>query len=151
MAINGTKDGVDRCGSGCDSSTTTPAIIYFPHGTYLITSPLLMFYYTQMVGDATNLPTIKGSSSFYGIALLDSDQYYPGGANWYTNQNNFYRQVRLLGAVVRELRLIYAGPQLHHRHDRNGPNERLRGWHSLASSASNLVTKYHLQYGRRRR
>lgn len=94
MAINGTLDGTTRCGSGCDSSTTTPSIVYFPAGTYLITSPLLMFYYTQLIGDATNLPVIKGAASFYGIALLDADQYYPGGANWYTNQNNFYRQVR---------------------------------------------------------
>ena len=93
MAINGTLDGTTRCGAGCDSSTTTPSIIYFPSGTYLVTSPLLIFYYTQLVGDATNLPVVKGASNFYGIAIFDSDQYYPGGANWYTNQNNFYRQV----------------------------------------------------------
>lgn len=66
-----------------------------------------MYYYTQMVGDATNLPTIKASADFYGIALLDSDQYYPGGANWYTNQNNFYRQVSGHLLLLAEVTLIF--------------------------------------------
>jgi hypothetical protein len=43
-----------------------------------------------------NLPTIKGSANFQGIALLDSDVYIPNdnGFEWYQNQNNFFRQVR---------------------------------------------------------
>jgi glucan 1,3-beta-glucosidase len=86
----------NRCGEGCDSSTTTPAIIYFPAGTYIISKPLIQFYYTQFVGDATNLPTLKASAGFEGMGVIDADPYIPGGngANWYTNQNNFYRQIR---------------------------------------------------------
>jgi len=53
-----------------------------------------MYYYTQMIGDALDPPTIKATADFFGIGLIDSDVYYPGGANWYQNQNNFYRQVR---------------------------------------------------------
>ena len=53
-----------------------------------------MYYNTLMFGDALNMPTIKAHPSFFGIGLLDSDVYYPGGASWYANQNNFYRQVR---------------------------------------------------------
>ncbi|KAI9814260.1 MAG: hypothetical protein M1827_003426 [Pycnora praestabilis] len=83
-----------RCGQGCDSSTVTPALIYFPPGTYLISAPIIQFYYTQFVGDAVSIPTIKGSSSFKGIALIDSDPYADNGVNWYTNQNNFFRQIR---------------------------------------------------------
>lgn len=43
-----------------------------------------------------NKPTLKASSNFVGIAVIDSDFYIPGGsgAEWYINQNNFYRQVR---------------------------------------------------------
>lgn len=26
--------------------------------------------------------------------MIDSDPYESGGANWYTNQNNFFRQIR---------------------------------------------------------
>jgi glucan 1,3-beta-glucosidase len=86
MAINGSYNGVDRCNQGCDSSTTTPALVYFPAGTYKISASLVMFYYTQLIGDATNLPTLLGASNFAGIAMLDSDPYAYGGANWFTNQ-----------------------------------------------------------------
>lgn len=100
-AINRTMFDGGRCGSGCNSSTIQPALVYFPPGTYSISKPIVMPYYTQMVGDAVNPPTIKGSSNFEGIALIDSNPYYPGisnpdgtGINWYRNQNNFFRQVR---------------------------------------------------------
>ncbi|KAJ3107675.1 hypothetical protein HK100_003542 [Physocladia obscura] len=92
-AINAAISAGSRCGLGCDSTTVTPAIIYFPPGTYLISSPLLQYYYTQMIGDANSLPILKASSSFSGIALIDADPT-SGGVNWFTNQNNFFRQVR---------------------------------------------------------
>ncbi|KAK5945682.1 hypothetical protein PMZ80_002889 [Knufia obscura] len=92
----------DRCGGdACDSSTITPAIVYFPAGTYKISNPLIMYYYTQMIGDANSMPRIQGSADFNftgNLALLDADPYIPNGngANWFTNQNNFYRQIRNL-------------------------------------------------------
>ncbi|KAL8829350.1 MAG: hypothetical protein Q9170_006211 [Blastenia crenularia] len=93
-AINSAISTGNRCGQGCDSTTVTPALVYFPPGTYLVSKPLVQLYYTQFVGDAVNLPTIKAAASFQGIAVIDSDPYADGGANWYTNQNNFFRQVR---------------------------------------------------------
>jgi glucan 1,3-beta-glucosidase len=95
-AINNAISDGNRCGQGCDSSTTTPAIVYFPPGTYAVSSPIIQYYYTQFIGDATNLPTIRATSTFQGIAVIDTDPYIPGGngAQWYTNQNNFYRQMR---------------------------------------------------------
>ncbi|GAB7356707.1 hypothetical protein MBLNU459_g7413t1 [Dothideomycetes sp. NU459] len=90
---NATFDG-NRCTYPCDSQTTTPAIVYFPPGTYMISTPLIMTYYTQFIGDANNLPRIMGLPNFFGIALLDSDPYLAYGFSWYQNQNNFYRQVR---------------------------------------------------------
>ncbi|KAE8867171.1 hypothetical protein PTNB73_05265 [Pyrenophora teres f. teres] len=86
----------DRCGEGCDSTTTTPALIYFPAGTYIISKPIIQYYYTQFVGDPLNMPVLKATAAFEGMGLIDADPYIPGGngANWYTNQNNFYRQVR---------------------------------------------------------
>lgn len=53
-----------------------------------------MLYYTQFVGDATNLPIIKGTPDFSGIGLLDSDPYLIHGVSWWQNQNNFWRHVR---------------------------------------------------------
>ena len=93
-AINNAITSGNRCGQGCDSSTVTPALVYFPPGTYLVSKPIVQLYYTQLVGDALTLPTIKGATGFQGIALIDSDPYDDKGANWYTNQNNFYRQIR---------------------------------------------------------
>ncbi|KAI4249362.1 MAG: hypothetical protein LQ352_005683 [Teloschistes flavicans] len=93
-AINSAISTGNRCGKGCDSSTVTPALVYFPPGTYLVSKPLIQFYYTQFVGDAVQLPTIKAAPSFKGMAVIDSDPYDNTGANWYTNQNNFFRQVR---------------------------------------------------------
>ena len=69
-------------------------MVYFPSGTYLVSAPIIQFYYTQLVGNARNLPTLKASAGFKGMAVIDSDPYEDSGANWYTNQNNFYRQVR---------------------------------------------------------
>jgi len=93
-AINRAVTDGGRCGQGCDSSTTTPAIIYFPPGTYAVSKPLVQLYYTQFIGDAVTLPTLKALPSFQGMAVIDTDPYLDSGANWYTNQNNFYRQVR---------------------------------------------------------
>lgn len=86
--------GCSRCGRGCDSSTTTPAIVYFPPGVYVVSAPVIPFYYTQLIGDFNSLPTLKAAPNFSGIAVIDSDPYDDGGRNWYTNQNNFFRQIR---------------------------------------------------------
>ena len=37
---------------------------------YLISTPIVSYYYTQMIGDPKNMPTIIGSSNFAGIALI---------------------------------------------------------------------------------
>ncbi|KAL1641801.1 hypothetical protein SLS58_005841 [Diplodia intermedia] len=93
-AINQAISDGNRCGKNCDSSTVTPALVYFPPGTYMVTKPIVQYYYTQLVGDITDLPVIKGAAGFAGMALIDADPYEDDGSNWYTNQNNFFRQIR---------------------------------------------------------
>ncbi|OQE23285.1 hypothetical protein PENFLA_c011G07975 [Penicillium flavigenum] len=95
-AINKAISSGGRCGKGCDSSTTTPAIVYFPPGTYVVSKPIVQYYYTQIVGDAVELPIIKASAKFAGMAVIDADPYEDDGSNWYTNQNNFFRAIRNL-------------------------------------------------------
>jgi glucan 1,3-beta-glucosidase len=89
-----------RCGDGrCASSTTLGALVYFPRGTYLVSSPIAGYFYTQFVGDPTaDKPAIKGAKNFTGIALLDADPYVPsgGGRQWYLPQDNVLKQVRNL-------------------------------------------------------
>lgn len=93
-AINDAITAGSRCGLGCNSSTITPAIVYFPPGTYFISTPIIQYYYTQLIGDAINPPTITAGSGFTGIALIDSDPYESNGDNWYVNTDNFFRQIR---------------------------------------------------------
>jgi glucan 1,3-beta-glucosidase len=98
-AINQAMATGDRCGGTppCDSSTIRPAIVYFPSGKYLVSKPITMYYYTQMVGDPNSLPTLLASSGFDGMAVIDADPYEyvdNTAVNWFTNQNNFFRQVR---------------------------------------------------------
>ncbi|KZP32536.1 glycoside hydrolase family 55 protein [Athelia psychrophila] len=98
-AINKAISDGSRCSGGaavCNSSTITPALVYFPSGTYLVSTPIEPYYYTQLVGDARTPPTILAAAGFTGFAVIDADVYIPGGsgAEWYTNQNNFYRSIR---------------------------------------------------------
>lgn len=50
--------------------STTPAIVYFPPGTYLVSSPLNAYYYTQLIGDARTPPTLLASAGFAGMAVI---------------------------------------------------------------------------------
>ena len=93
-AINQAISDGNRCGENCTSQTTTPALVYFPPGTYVVSKPIIPYYYTQLVGDAINPPTLKASADFAGMAVIDADPYDAEGRNWWTNQNNFFRQVR---------------------------------------------------------
>ncbi|KAH7929806.1 glycoside hydrolase family 55 protein [Leucogyrophana mollusca] len=96
-AINAAIYTGDRCGGGnCSSSTTTPALVYFPAGTYLVSSAIQAYYYTALIGDARTPPTLLAAANFTGMAVIDADPYGANGANWYVNQDNFYRSVRNL-------------------------------------------------------
>ncbi|KAH6855425.1 pectate lyase superfamily protein-domain-containing protein [Chaetomium sp. MPI-CAGE-AT-0009] len=102
----------DRCGGpGCVGSTTTPAIVYFPPGVYLISAPITSFYYTQIIGDPTNMPVIKAASSFptEAIAMLDADPYMDNGELNFRATNVFFRQVRNLIFDTRDVRGAVTG------------------------------------------
>ncbi|KAG8220628.1 pectate lyase superfamily protein-domain-containing protein [Butyriboletus roseoflavus] len=60
-AIKAAMSSGGRCGARCGSSTITPAVVYFPRGTYLVSSAIDTYYYTQIIGDAKNPPTILAS------------------------------------------------------------------------------------------
>ncbi len=64
--INAAISSGDRCGANCGSSTIVPALIYFPSGRYLISSPIVMYYYSQLVGNVRELTTIVAAPEFKG-------------------------------------------------------------------------------------
>jgi glucan 1,3-beta-glucosidase len=74
----------------------SPAVVFFPSGTYLVSNSIIAYYYTQLIGDARHPPTLLAAASFNAIAVIDADPYTAGGggAQWYINQNNFFRSVR---------------------------------------------------------
>ncbi|PVG03211.1 putative glucan 1,3-beta-glucosidase [Serendipita vermifera] len=92
-AINAAISDGNRCGLGCKSTTTAPAIVYFPSGNYVVSAPIIPFYYTALVGNPKNRPTITAAASFTGMAVIDADPYIANGQYW-VNQNNFFRAVR---------------------------------------------------------
>ncbi|KAK8044972.1 exo-1-3-beta-D-glucanase [Apiospora rasikravindrae] len=95
-AINAAIKHGGNCGSGCLSSSIKGTLIYFPPGTYLVSSPIQAYYYSQLVGHAIDKPIIKTSASFIGLGAIETDVYEENanGGEWYINQSNFYRQVR---------------------------------------------------------
>ncbi|CAO3667062.1 unnamed protein product [Umbelopsis vinacea] len=95
-AINLAISSGGRCGDNCvpQSSTIQPAVVFFPAGKYKVSSPLVQYYFTQMIGDALSPPTLLAAANFSGIGVIDSDPYGSNGYNWFVNQDNFYRQIR---------------------------------------------------------
>ncbi|KAK1979523.1 pectate lyase superfamily protein-domain-containing protein [Colletotrichum cereale] len=97
-----------RCGEKCNGSTVKNAIVYFPPGTYLISSTVPLPFGTQVIGDAIDRPVLVASKSFIGLGVLSTDEYTGGGNSpdghdqqWYVNTANFYRQIRNLIIDVR--------------------------------------------------
>ncbi|WPH01345.1 glycoside hydrolase family 55 protein, protein [Acrodontium crateriforme] len=105
-AINAAIADGNNCGKNCLSSSVKGTLIYFPPGTYLISSPINAYYYSQLVGDANNRPTIKTSPRFIGLGAIQTDVYNPGasGDEWYIEQSVFYRQVRNFIIDIRDTR-----------------------------------------------
>ena len=93
-AINKAMSDGGRCGAGCPASTQFPATVYFPAGTYLVSSPIIQYYNTEMLGDPLNRPIILAAQSFAGLGVITSDVYVGDDVTWYLNQNNFLRSVR---------------------------------------------------------
>jgi hypothetical protein len=90
-AINRAMKEQNRCGGSaeCGASTVKPAIIYFPSGTYLISTPITSYYNTQMIGNANSRPIIKAAKSFIGLGVVSVDEYTGGNGGaeqWYINQ-----------------------------------------------------------------
>ncbi|KAF8162403.1 exo-beta-1,3-glucanase [Mycena galopus ATCC 62051] len=104
-AINLAISDGSRCGNQtCQSSTLTPALVYFPNRIYLVKKPIILYYYTAIVGDALNRPTLRASGDFSGIAVIDADVYTgvttgpwncpSSDHEWYCPVNNFFKSVR---------------------------------------------------------
>lgn len=86
-----------RCApAACKSSSITPAVVYFPAGTYNISSSIIFYYNTQIIGNPNNLPVLRAAASFTGFGVIDGNQYQPRGVLGFVPQNHFFSQIRNL-------------------------------------------------------
>lgn len=100
----------NRCGAKCGGSTTKNAIVYIPHGTYLISSSISVYFGTQIIGDANDRPLLVASPRFVGLGLLSTDVYVNSGGSgsdglsleWYINTGRFYSQIRNVDIDIRK-------------------------------------------------
>jgi glucan 1,3-beta-glucosidase len=84
-----------RCGQNCGGSTTTPAIVYFPTGTYVISSTIFDYFNTIILGNPNELPVLKASAGFTGGFMIDGNPYFGWDLNWPAT-TVFWRQIRNL-------------------------------------------------------
>ncbi|KAI7915386.1 glucan 1 [Pyricularia oryzae] len=76
LAASGKKPEVNaRCTGDCAGSTTQNAIVYFPSGTYLVSGTIPALPATQLIGDATNPPTLKAAPSFLGLGVISTKEF----------------------------------------------------------------------------
>ena len=75
----------------------TPAIVYLPPGTYVVSAAIVVFYKTQLVGNPSCLPIIQASPIFSlaqgYLGIIDGDPYV---GSRFGSTNTFYRQIRNL-------------------------------------------------------
>lgn len=81
----------NRCeGYRCLGSTKTPALVYFPPGTYKVSSTIKIGVHTQLVGDAEDWPTIKATSNFGANVVVDGSPQDADGRRWHGNRAEFH-------------------------------------------------------------
>jgi glucan 1,3-beta-glucosidase len=96
-AINAAISAGGRNGpSSGQTTTTTPAIVYFPAGTYIVSTSIIDYYFTQLIGNPNSPATLKATSGFVGLGVIDGDQYQSSGNQGWGSTNVFYRQIRNL-------------------------------------------------------
>ena len=95
-AINAAIQAGGRCAPGlCQSSSVSPALVYFPPGTYVVSTPVVPYYMTYLVGNPSAPATIKAAAGFVGLGVIDADPYVGAIQGW-LSVNNFSRQMRNL-------------------------------------------------------
>ncbi|KAG8162100.1 hypothetical protein KVR01_007865 [Diaporthe batatas] len=121
-AIKNAMSDQKRCAKGCNGSTTKNAIIYFPPGSYRISTTIPMPFGTQVIGDANNWPTLIATKSFIGLGVLSTDEYTGGGIGidgadqqYYVNTANFYRQIRNIRIDITQTRPTQGVACLHYQ------------------------------------
>ena len=115
-AINLSVSSGNRCGPGsCQSTTTTPAVVYFPVGTYLISSSIVDHYFTQIIGNLNRPAVLKSTPGFVVFGLIDRDVYEAGGVLGFGVTNVFFRRIRNMIFDLTSIPLNLTATSIHSR------------------------------------
>lgn len=111
--------------------SSTSYSIWYPVLLCSLVACYSTYYYTQIIGDARNPPTLLAAPGFTGMAVIgrsssvkytriclhceDADPYIPNGfgAQWFVNQNNFFRSVRNFVIDLRQMPASASATGLH--------------------------------------
>ncbi|KAJ7246916.1 exo-beta-1,3-glucanase [Mycena haematopus] len=85
--------------------------IYFAR-KYVVSAPIIAYYYTQLIGDAIFTPTLLATPDFNGIGVIDADPYIATG-QFYDNTNNFFRSVRNFIIDLTQIPAATSGTGIH--------------------------------------
>ncbi|PYI09411.1 pectin lyase-like protein [Aspergillus sclerotiicarbonarius CBS 121057] len=95
-AINRAISDGNRCGENCRSTTVLGALVYFPPGTYVISTPIVQFYYTQFVGDPNDRPNRNFVLDMTAMNFTNYDggqEYVPTGIHWQVAQSTSMQNI----------------------------------------------------------
>ncbi|KAK1749925.1 pectate lyase superfamily protein-domain-containing protein [Echria macrotheca] len=92
----------DRCSLNCDAEAVRPVTVYFPAGSYLVSSMISLFPGTEVLGNPDDLPRLVAAPSFVGGALLASSVYTGTQPEWYVDSEDYQQSVRNLVIDIRK-------------------------------------------------
>lgn len=136
-----------------------------------MSGPIIAWYFTQIIGDGRNPPTLLASANFTGAAvigtdlsfnskfseilikalsILDADPYIlnGGGAQWYVNQDNLCVSVFWKYCVETDHQVVIQlslSQEFRHRFDRNARDCSSRR-SPLASVSSNVAHEHRREH-----
>ena len=86
--LDGSSSGFNRSENQL-GTTGQPAVVYFPAGTYSISSSLQLYVGTVLMGNPLNPPTIKASGGFNGDTMIyGKDPHHDSTTNFYIGIKN---------------------------------------------------------------
>jgi hypothetical protein len=87
--------------SDMSAAVLLPAVLYFPSGTYLISSPIIHLAHTEIVGNPLSLPRLAAAPSFVGLGLITSEAFARQGSEWFLDSASQHRSARNLVIDIR--------------------------------------------------
>lgn len=87
--------------SDISAAVPLPAVLYFPSGTYLVSSPIIHLAYTEIVGNPLSLPRLVAAPSFVGLGLITSEAFARQGSEWFLDSASQHRSARNLVIDIR--------------------------------------------------